>query len=279
MEAIPDLDLSPKNASVLSRAPSQESAAIPGVGGAAFDEDDIFSPGGGSGGTLELDVIRAVPSGSVATAPLSFGLGPAPRSLSGDRFQRSEALGGIEATPEETEARALADYGDSPRSWWQAPFYTYRVWTRQSELRRQLAERQRDLTRTRDALEEVKVAFSERARSVAQPMETFAKLLEPIVTAERVMLERDTALSAELEAHRAQLRVIDDRIVQLEAELAEAKSDEVRIEDKLAEAEAVRQRAEAKVKRAEIEIRNADAREGVEGTRARAPAKGAGTPS
>jgi hypothetical protein len=251
----------------------------PGVGGAEFDEDDIFSPGGGAGGALELDDIRVVASGSLAAALPSGGLGPVPRPAPGERFQRNGLVGGIEEAPEDAEARALADYGESPSRWWQAPFYAYRVRTRQSELRRQLAERQRDLSRARDACEEVKVAFAERARLVAQPIEMFAKLLEPIAMAERVMLERDTALSAEMEAHKGQLRVLDDRIVQLETELAEAKSDEHRIEDRLAEAEAVRQRAEAKMKRAEIEIRNAEARADAEGGVARPAAKRAGTPS
>lgn len=259
-----------------SKGVSQDPGAIPGVGGVVFDEDDIFSPGSG-GASLELQHVHVAPSGSLAAAVPPSGLGPPLRSP--ERFQRSSLARAGELTGDETDARALADYGESPSSFWQAPLYAYRVRTRQSELRRQLAERQRDLTRARDACEEAKVAFAERARKVAQKSETFAKLLEPIVASERVMLDRDTALSVVTEAHQGQLRVIDDRIAELEAELADSKADERQIEDKLAEAEAVRQRAEAKMKRVEIEIRNAGARADAESSAARASAKGAGTPS
>lgn len=251
---------------------------LPGVGGAVFGEDDIFGPEGGLASALELDDVRVVTSGSLAAALPSAGLEPGVRFAQHERFQRNAVAARIEPTPEEAEASDLADYGDRPRSFWQAPLYAYRVRTRQSEIRRQLAERRRDLARAREACEEAKVAFAERARPVAQKIEVFATLLEPIATTEKVMLERDTALSAEMEAHRGQLRVIDERVVQLEAELAEAKSDEHRMEDRLAEAEAVRQRAEARLKRAEIEIRNVGARADIDGNSVRIDAKGGGAP-
>jgi hypothetical protein len=286
---VPELELSPRSRRgapdlgagpslpPASRRESQDPVAIPGVGGVVFDEDDIFSPGGGVGGSLELQHVHGVPSGSLAAAVPPSGLVPPLRSP--ERFQRSSLARGSEPTADETDARALADYGDGPSSFWQAPLYAYRVRTRQSELRRQLAERQRDLTRARDACEEAKVAFAERARNGAQKNDTFAKLLEPIVATERVMLDRDTALSVATEAHQGQLRVIDERIAELEAELADAKADERQIEDKLAEAEAVRQRALAKMKRVEIEIRNAGARADAESSAARVSAKGVGTHS
>ncbi len=255
---------------------------MPGVGGTLFDEDDIFSPDSKEGGApraIELDDIRVAPTGSLAPATPVTAVGRAPRFSPVERFERSAVFREVELTAEEKEARALADYGDSPKTWWQAPLYAYRVRTRQSELRRQLAERRQDLGRAREACEEAKVAFAERARPVARKVETFARLLEPIAAAEKVMLERDGALAAEMEAHQAQLRVIDERVAQLEMELAEAKSEEDRIEAMLAEAEAVRQRAEAKMKRVEIEIRNASARVEGEGGGERVGAKGVGTPS
>ncbi len=250
---------------------------LPGVGGAVFDEDDMFSPEGGAASALELDV-RVMPAAAIAPLRLQNGREPVLRYGPPERFPHSRAAAGSEPTADEAEASALADYGDGPRSFWQAPLYAYRVKTRQSEIRRQLAERQKDLSRARQAEEEAKVAFAERVRPAAQKIEVFAKLLEPIVVTEKIMLERDSALEAAMDAHEGQLRVIDARIDQLEADLARAKLEERQIEDKLAEAEAVRRRAEAKVKRAEIEIRNVGARVDVEGGGARAPARGVGTP-
>jgi chromosome segregation ATPase len=184
----------------------------------------------------------------------------------------------LETHADGAEAAAVADYGDSPESWWQAPLYAYRVKTRQAELRRQLKERQTDLARARQAEEQATVAFADRARHAALKVEAFAQHLEPIATREKLMLERDGALSAEMEAHRARLLVIDDRIAGLSAELAEAKAEERQIEEKLAEAEGIRQRADAKLKRAEIEIRNASSLADAAGAAQRETAKRAGLP-
>jgi len=265
----------------LAPGPTPGLAMMPGVGGTVFDEDDDFSAEGGGGGSsaLELDEIRVVPSGSLASAASLATLGPASLAPPVERFRRGGFGGAIEPTADEREASALADYGDRPERWWQAPLYAYRVKTRQSELRRQLAERRHDLVRAREACEEAKLAFAERARPVAQKVELFANLLSSIAVAERVMLERDTALSAQMEAHDAQLRVIEGRVVQLEAELVDAKSEESRAEEELAAAEAIRQRAEAKMKRVEIEIRNIAVRADVDGGSKRVVAKGAGTQS
>jgi hypothetical protein len=182
------------------------------------------------------------------------------------------------ASADALEATVLADYGESPTRLWQAPIYAYRVRTRQAELRRQLAERRADLARARQVEEDAKLAFAERARPIAEKAPEFKQALEPIAAHERLMLDRDGALSAEMDAHKGRLSVIDERVVGLHAELVIAKAEEHEIERSLAEAEAVRQRAETRLKRAEIEVRNAALLADAAGAAQREQAKRTGTP-
>jgi hypothetical protein len=274
----------PPNRSAAVRASGGGPVAIPGVGGAVFDEDDIFAPGGGNV-PLELEMVAPRPpaghppqphaSGAYLADPRAPGATPpnakaslkpggnSARSLAaepplGTSAGRTGAMVHSPSSPAaDEEAASFADYGPSPESWWQAPLYAYRVKMRQAELRRQLAERKADVARAKQAEEQAKLAFADRARSRAGSVESAARAIATIENAEQVMLQRDGALSSELEAHKARLAVIDERIAGLSAELAEAKGEERAVEEKLAEAEAIRQRAEAKLKRAEIEIRNA----------------------
>jgi nucleotide-binding universal stress UspA family protein len=274
--------------------------SIPGVGGAVFEEDDIFAPAGG-GGPLELDTsgppsmpkpkeaqrpTPPLPGGSPSgshRSPSSGGQAPLASSSGASGALTASAGGGMalekpELTADQAEAASLADYGESPSSWWQTPLYAYRVKTRQAELRRQLKERQEDLARARQAEEGAKIAFADRARPVARKVEALVRVLEPIQNAENLMVQRDGMLSAEVEAHKGRLAVIDERIAGLSAELVEAKAEERQIEEKLAEAEAIRQRADAKLKRAEIEIRNASSLADAAGAAHRDAAKRAGLP-
>jgi hypothetical protein len=256
-------------ASGSSRPAAAGSVAIgavnPGVGGAVFDEDDIFAPGGGLSAPLELDM-ESRPSAGVGIqggtlAPVSPSPVSAPRvaGVGSGRYPsgRPVAVASDKGFADATEAAILADYGESPTRLWQAPLYAYRVRTRQAELRRQLSERRADLARARQVEEDAKLAFAERARPIAEAAGAFKQALHPIATHERLMLERDGALSAEMDAHKGRLSVIDERVQGLLAELEAAKADEHELEQRLAEAEAVRQRAETKLKRAEIEVRNA----------------------
>jgi hypothetical protein len=269
---------------------------IPGVGGAVFDEDDIFAPGGEGAGPLELDTAgpgiaslkmpavappAPAPAGrtsSGASAPAAGALVPHREgSPAGGRDGAlSPRLRGAEADGD--EAAALADYGDTPDSWWQAPLYAYRVKTRQAEIRRLLAEREADLARVRQSEEEARITFADRARAAAHKFEVYAQPLAAIANAEQLMLQRDGVLTAEVEAHNARLAVIDERIAGLDGELAQMKAEERQIEEKLNDAEAIRQRADAKLKRAEIEIRNASALVDAASTAGRDAAKKAGLP-
>jgi hypothetical protein len=259
--------------------------AIPGVGGAVFDDDDVFAPAGG-GAPLELDTGTPPTSAPNQVAPLSApvrasSLAPreGPQKELALPAERALQTGpSHELIAGDSEAASLADYGDPPASWWQAPLYAYRVKMRQSELRRHLAERKSDLARARQVEEEAKLAFADRARAVAKNVEAYARPLAAIDTAERLMMDRDGVLSAEMEAHKGRLAVIDERVVGLGAELAEARAEERKLEESLAEAEAIRQRAEAKLKRAEIEIRNASSLVDQAAAAQRDSAKRAGLP-
>jgi len=259
-----------------ARAPAKPVEA-PGVGGAVFDDDDIFAPGGGAGEAIELEMPLGGPGSGASAAPVVKSLAPVPAAPMVP-VARGSLGKAHEPSDEESEARALADYGDSPDSFWQAPLYAYRVKTRQSELRRQLGERQADLARAKKAEEQAKVAFAERARPIATRLEGYTQVLAPIASAENVMMQRDGALSADLDAHKGRLAVIDERVHGFSVELDSAKSEEREIEGKLAEADAIRQRAEAKLKRAEIEIRSATAVAEAGGVKV-APARRAGSPS
>jgi hypothetical protein len=272
----PPLPKKPKPSA--ARAPV---TAMPGVGGAVFDDDDVFAPAGG-GAPLELDTGHPPTSVPKQVAPpKASSLAPreAPqRELALPAERPLQMSPSRELVAGDSEAASLADYGDPPASWWQAPLYAYRVKMRQSELRRHLAERKSDLARARQAEEEAKLAFADRARAVARSVEVYVQPLAAIDTAERLMMERDGVLSAEMEAHRGRLAVIDERVVGLGAELAEARAEERKLEESLAETEAIRQRAEAKLKRAEIEIRNASSLVEQAASAQRDSAKRAGLP-
>jgi len=266
----------PRTLGASSPAPAKPVDA-PGVGGAVFDEDDIFSNSGGAGAAIELEMPVGGPGVGVASSPPGRALASSPAApmVPAARAPLADAP---EPSDDDAEARALADYGNSPSTFWQAPLYAYRVKTRQSELRRQLAERKSDLDRAAKAAEQAEVAFAERARPIAERLDGYSEVLAPIDKAERLMMERDGALSAELEAHKGRLAVIDERVHGLAVELETAKAEEREIEAKLADADAIRQRAEAKLKRAEIEIRSATQVAEAGGVKV-APARRAGSPT
>jgi hypothetical protein len=259
-----------------SGAPPKAIAA-PGAGGAVFDEDDIFSPGGGAGEAIELDMMPGGPGPGVTSSPAAVKptpSAPAPTVPDG----RGTMGKAPERLIEDSESRVLADYGESPTSFWQAPLYLYRVKTRQSELRRQLGERKLDLARATKTEEQARIAFAERARPTAETLDGYSEVLAPIGKAEGLMTERHGALSADVEAHKARLAVIDERVRGLSVELDAAKAEEREIEVKLAEADGIRQRADAKLKRAEIEIRNATTAAEAGGVKL-GPARRAGPPT
>src|SRR6185503_5416518 len=65
------------------------------------------------------------------------------------------------------DAKVLADYGQ-PGAFYTAPIYAYRVFTRRSALRRDLATKRTDAERTKKRVEDALVALGERARALAK---------------------------------------------------------------------------------------------------------------
>jgi hypothetical protein len=258
-------------------SPVTRPAATAGGGGRELDDDDPFGLTGG-GASIELDVapaphsMRSGPAASRASGtmaavvprapatsprPLEVAAAPpAPRlSIPPNPAKPQPVLVG----PDEVDpydARALADYGEPPASLFGTTLYAFRVKTRQADLRRALSTRRLEAERAQAKLEEALAGFGERARAILAGKPGHHRILEDVIAAEQLVLERDGKLAGEMSAHRARMAVIDARLVELEAALAIAQEEERVALEAVTHAEAARARAEAKVRRREIEARN-----------------------
>ena len=236
------IDLSgAKPAAGLARPPT------PGVGFSPFDDDISAGP------SLELDVEGGglpprIASPSVPSVPV-----PPPPVSHRTPFVELPAAAGVTVDP--FEAKVLADYGPVPEAFWQAPMYAYRVMSRRGELRRALAERREDATRTSKRVEDALVAFGEKAR-VTVKEGALTPLLERVKAAEDLLRSRDSALAGTMDAQRAALAAIDARLGPAQTELAQATALENQAVAARDAADADSKRAEAKVKRIDIELRN-----------------------
>jgi hypothetical protein len=161
----------------------------------------------------------------------------------------------------ELDARILADYGDPPRSWLQAPMYAWRILRRRRELRAALVGRRAEAERASVELHDALVAFAERARPAAEKHSSYAAVLEDLSRAEGVLRSRDQVLAAEHDAHAARLSQVDARLAKLESELAQTEAEERVAVAELTAAQGALAREEAKLKRAEVELRAALQRE------------------
>ena len=237
------------------------------LGGGADDvklDLDVVAPAPHSGHSRQAAPARPVAAGESRGEAPGRG-GGAPRAPWG-----TETLARLTApsTPaadalDPFEVRAVADYGSRPRRWWETPRYAYRVITRKAELRRAIALRKADAERAETAAEDALIAFGQAARAVvdASPASatasTYAAALQAVGATEDLFRARDTALSAETQAHDKRRAESEQQIGDLEAQLAARRAEENAVAAELAAVEAVAKRAEARVKRAEIEIRNA----------------------
>ena len=158
------------------------------------------------------------------------------------------------------DAHLLADYGDPPRHWLLSPFYAYRVFKRRRELKAALAGRRAEATRAADDAEDALVAFAERARPTSERTAVYTRALDELRTAEELLRSRDKVLAADQDAQNARLAQVDARLVNLEAELAQAQSEERAIALQLSDAQGALGREEARLKRAETELKAASQR-------------------
>jgi hypothetical protein len=157
-------------------------------------------------------------------------------------------------------AEKLGSYGDPPEGLFGAPFYAYRVKSRQRELRRALAEKREALEKAQVATTDALVHLADRARASILTNEAYAKLLGAVIVAENSLRNKDSVLAAATDAHKKETAGLDQRLTHFEAVLAGARAEERSYNNTFERVDAVRQRAEAKLKRIEIDLRNAAAR-------------------
>ncbi|MEO7032232.1 MAG: hypothetical protein ABI548_00305 [Polyangiaceae bacterium] len=275
---VPDLEVEPMPRSLRQAAPA---APYKGSGSSApdlFDEDPFDA-----GGSLSLELNQHATPGVVDFgSSIDFGasggfeLEPAGPPIAHDSAPHSEVTRhtGSDSNPQASvvwpsgrapdaealtidpgEVAILADYGVAPHSVHLSPAYAYRVFTRQRELKHQLAA----LCAARDRAElEREATLAELARTVrpvAQQIDAFRRFLTPLVELEQVASQRGQALSsvnAELGAHSANF---DAELTQIEKLIMAQQAVEQEAARVLSEREQLAQRAEAKLKRVHIEIR------------------------
>lgn len=161
----------------------------------------------------------------------------------------------------ESDARALADYGDPPGTPILAPLYAWRVFKRQRELKAALAIRTAEAAHAKTTLDDALVALAERVRPAAEKQQGYLQAIEELTRAEDLLRSRDKVLAAEQDAQRARLAQVDTRIGKAEQELASCQGQERAVATELAGAQGALAREEAKIKRAETELRAAQQRE------------------
>jgi hypothetical protein len=198
----------------------------------------------------------------VSNRPGAVEHGYAPMAAASSGQGRTLHMQGASGAPiafesdEEIAARTLAGYGDPPTNALTAPFYAYRVFKRQKELKSALAGRREEATLAANRAEDAMVALGERVRPLAAGDPQSGRTLDELKRAEELMRSRDHSLAREQDAHAERLRSIDLRIAGVEAELVAVQAAERKVAGDLADAQSALQRAEARHKRAEIELRN-----------------------
>ena len=194
---------------------------------------------------------------AAAAAPAPFPPPPAhPHRLTAPQNKQSASMAPA-ASDLETDAMALAEYGDAPGSWVTSPLYAWRVLKRQREVKAALAVRTAEAEHAQAALDDALVAFAERARPVAEKHKSYLVPFDDLGRAEELLRSRDKVLAAEQDAQRARLAQVDSRLTKAESELAQAQGHERAVATELAGAQGALAREEAKIKRAEVELRNA----------------------
>jgi hypothetical protein len=218
---------------------------------------------------LELD-IRASPPAKPKPKPAPESDSPLELAIDPNALVRERTVPLARPPPQErllpatqdlaSDARLLADYGDPPSHWLLSPLYAWRVLKRRRELRRALAGRREEASRTANEAEDALVAFGERVRTVAESAPSHAPILRELQQAEEMLRSRDQVLASEQDAHNVRLSQVDARLSALEGELALARGEEHTFAMELSASQATLAREEARLKRAESELRAAQER-------------------
>jgi hypothetical protein len=176
-------------------------------------------------------------------------------------LDRSRASGAAPEPPQshdaglsdlETDARLLAEYGDSPRHWLVSPLYALRVFKRQRVLTAALVGRRSEAATAQDELDTAIAAFASRVRATAETTATYVLAIEELQRAEEVLRAREGLLAEERDAHEARLSLVDERLTNLEAELAQAAAERP-ADAKQHDSEAQKRLASARSERASLE--------------------------
>jgi len=287
---VPDLDLGPLvPARAAPEAPSPASpparpAAQPSGGGGGaldlfgggFDEDHFgagasfgsgqaqHQPSGAyDGGGMDLDddeeqaklslelksyrppAPEGTPEPPLPGAPSPTAPAPPPQSL-------APALPAVEASA----VGLVARYGPAPQAIYLAPLYAFKVFTRQRELRAELARVNAETKAQERKLDELHAELASAARPLLEGDSRFAAAFAPVKQLEGIAGERGAALSQTNEQFNAQnaqlelqLRAVQEQIAPLDAEKQQAAA-------AVADAEALVGRVLAKQKRFLIEARS-----------------------
>jgi hypothetical protein len=229
---IPDLALpAPVPAPARPRPGVRATSAAMAGGGRELDEDDPFGLAGG-GAPIELDSQAAPP-------PQSMRIAPAARA-SGTMAAVTPPHSVVSIEVDRYDARVLADFGEPPQGLLSMPLYAFRVKTRQIELRRALSTRRSEAERVNARLEDALVAFGERVRAILEKTPGHHRMLEDVIAAEQLAMERDGKLAGEMNAHRTRAAAMDARLAPLEAALESAKEEERQLAEAVTRAETAR---------------------------------------
>jgi len=285
---VPDLELEPVSLSLRQALPANARPAAPGLPASSdysapnlFDEES-FSPGALN---LSLDLDRAAPTrealfGSLVSFedPGTFELEPSapaqgaanvradaartsltlrnePQSGAQPAWPTGRALDSTRLKLDPVELVILADYGPIPKAIQLTPGYAYRVFRRQRELKRQLLSVAAECQRAELERAATLAELARAVRPAAEAIESFRRLLAPLVELEQVASQRGQALSSINAQLAAQSADFDANLAHITAQISsqeQLERDALRVCD---ERDALAKRADAKQKRVHIEIR------------------------
>ena len=208
----------------------------------SMDLDDDEQPGGLG---LELSSYRP-PAPEGATAPP--GAPPAPPTAPPPQRSLAPELPAVDASA----AGLLARYGPAPSAIYLAPLYAFRVFTRQRELRADLARLNGEITAQERKLDELFAGVASAARPALGNDARF----EAVRQLESIAGERGAALSQTNEQFKAQNDQLEQQLAAVQEQLPPLDAEKQRATAAVAEREAELGRVVAKQKRFLIEARS-----------------------
>jgi hypothetical protein len=154
------------------------------------------------------------------------------------------------------ELAKIAGYGPAPSAIYLTPMYAWRVFSRQRELRVDIARLASELSNTEAARDQALANVVEALRPQLEADERFAQLMAPVKELDNVMRERSSALQSTNAEYRNAMARFEQEMTALDNQL-EVKQKAVDAAQANHDARAQElARVEARHKRIQIEIRN-----------------------